>query len=322
MTTTTVVTSTGNTVIVEDLQQQVIVGGYLGPQGVQGVQGYPGIPGDFAGQGVQGYQGPQGLQGVQGLQGRQGLQGLQGPQGLQGLQGTQGLAITWRGPYSTTFIYRKNDAVFYNGSAFIAISDVPFQNENPELAFGTTNVLYWNRLVQGVQGIQGLQGLTGGLGPQGIGGFGPQGTQGLVGPIGYRTGLNFQWSTSVNPTDPGTGRVRFNNSDLLQVTEVYFDRVDYQLLDQEAWYESFNQGTGAIKGNLYFQPLNSLSNAIAIFEVTGAEDQGDWYKVDVTYVSGAWHDGIVALNDIVTSVFIPAGIQGVQGIQGRIPTAH
>ena len=210
MTTSTVVTSTGNTVIVEDIQQQVVVGGYLGPQGVQGLQGPIGIPGDFAGQGVQGIQGWPGVQGFVGSQGAQGLQGPQGVQGLQGLQGTQGLALVWRGPYNPSTIYSRNDAVYFNGSSFVATSNLPFMNESPELAFGTTNVTYWNRMVQGAQGVQGGGGLQGFEGPQGTQGFGLQGIQGIIGPRGYHAGVVYQWSTSINETDPGTGRVRFN----------------------------------------------------------------------------------------------------------------
>ena len=324
MTTTTVVTSTGNTVIVEDLQQQVIVGGYLGPQGVQGVQGYPGIPGDFAGQGVQGYQGPQGLQGVQGLQGRQGLQGSQGLQGLQGTQGLQGLAVNWLGPYNNAVIYRKNDAVYYNGSSFIYINQYPSQNEYPEYpGTTTTNSLYWNRMVQGTQGVQGAQGLPGGLGPQGAGGYGPAGPQGIRGPIGYRGGVPYQWSTSVTANDPGTGRVRFNSTNLLDVTEVYFDIVDYTGINQESWIESWNQTQNPIKGHLVFQAAESIGGAIAVFGVVATEDQGDWYKVDVNYLSGTWYGGVIDLNDITSVLFIPAGdqgvggIQGIQGVQGR-----
>lgn len=73
-----------------------------GPQGPKGDKGEKGDKGDVGPQGPQGEQGPQGIQGIQGEkgdkgdtgergpQGEQGIQGEQGPQGEQGIQGPQG----------------------------------------------------------------------------------------------------------------------------------------------------------------------------------------------------------------------------------------
>ena len=145
--TTTVVTSTGNTVVIESDQPKVIFDkeeptiitvGSLGPQGIQGFYGVQGIAGMYDAQGVQGVQGLFGIQGLQGIQGPQSMQGIQGPQGLQGVQGIQG--------------------------------DLGIQG------------IQGLQGPQGLQGVQGPQGLQGVQGPQGLQGIqGPQGLQGIQG---------------------------------------------------------------------------------------------------------------------------------------------
>ena len=50
----------------------------------------------------------------------QGLSGPPGPQGLSGAPGPQGPpGIVWRGVFDPTRIYRQNDVVYYDGSAWI-----------------------------------------------------------------------------------------------------------------------------------------------------------------------------------------------------------
>ena len=64
--------------------------GPVGPQGPQGPQGEKGDKGDKGDTGERGPQGEQGPQGIQGIQGEKGDTGEQGPQGIQGKQGIQG----------------------------------------------------------------------------------------------------------------------------------------------------------------------------------------------------------------------------------------
>lgn len=114
-------------------------GGPVGPQGPAGPQGEKGLPGD---PGPQGPQGPQGVKGDTGPTGAQGVQGDAGPQGAQGIPGPEG--INWRGAWSAAANYAIDDAVFVNGSAFIAL----IANTNvPPTATGGT----WSLLALGVR---------------------------------------------------------------------------------------------------------------------------------------------------------------------------
>jgi hypothetical protein len=72
--------------------------------------------------------GPQGPAGADGAAGAVGPAGPQGPQGLRGLQGDPGPAgptgtrgLNWRGAWNAGTNYAKDDAVYYNGSSYVAL---------------------------------------------------------------------------------------------------------------------------------------------------------------------------------------------------------
>lgn len=112
--------------------------GATGVQGPQGPAGAPGMTGPQGPIGAVGAIGPQGLAGPQGLvgpagatgatgssgpQGPQGLSGLPGPSGPAGVQGLQGPAgVSFKGTWSGATGYLQNDAVFYQGSTYLALA--------------------------------------------------------------------------------------------------------------------------------------------------------------------------------------------------------
>lgn len=144
--------------------------GIQGPQGIQGIQGdqgpqgIQGVTGDTGPQGLQGDPGATGPQGDQGIQGPQGVQGPTGPQGIQGIQGdpgADGLDISWKtAGWVISTQYYVNDAVPYNGSAYICIQDHT-SNAASEPETGGSWTTYWDPLaLKGDQGIQGDTGLA------------------------------------------------------------------------------------------------------------------------------------------------------------------
>jgi Collagen triple helix repeat (20 copies) len=78
-----------------------------------------GLPGTNGADGAQGPQGVAGINGTNGLNGINGTNGLNGADGAQGLPGVPGLV--WRSAWDGTTAYNPNDAVAYNGSAFVAL---------------------------------------------------------------------------------------------------------------------------------------------------------------------------------------------------------
>jgi hypothetical protein len=150
--------------------------------------------------------GIQGQTGSQGPAGNTGTTGAQGPPGPTGPAGPAGPPVAFRGPWVATTNYVTGDAVFYNGSAYIATATV---NGNPP---GLSPV--WSLLAQ-----QGDTGATGAQGPQGLpgatGATGPAGATGLQGPAGVR------WLGAYNPlTGYITGdAVSYNGGSYVTIAE-------------------------------------------------------------------------------------------------------
>ena len=153
--------------------------GLTGATGAQGPIGLTGPVGPIGSTGLQGPIGPTGPLGPAGAQGVMGLTGSQGPQGSQGVPGPIGPAgLTWKGVWSATGTYAKDDVVGYNGASWFCI--VPISNSN---VFPDTNTSNWALLAsQGASGPQGPIGLTGPAGSTGP--QGPTGANGATGPVG------------------------------------------------------------------------------------------------------------------------------------------
>ena len=149
--------------------------GAPGPQGPQGERGLTGAQGPQGLQGATGATGPQGDTGATGPQGPTGPAGADGAKGDQGDSATISIGtvstgmpntnvsitntgtssdatlnftiprgatgatgeITWRGGWNSSTAYGTNEAVYYNGSSYIAVADN--QNVTP----GTDNTK-WN----------------------------------------------------------------------------------------------------------------------------------------------------------------------------------
>jgi hypothetical protein len=119
--------------------------------------------GDTGSTGATGNQGPIGPQGPQGTTGATGATGPVGPTGIQ-----------WKSSWSDTITYLERDAISFNGSSYISLTD---GNTNNTPATSTAN---WNLIAQ--RGDTGAMGDTGPQGEQGP--IGPPGPQGPPGPPG------------------------------------------------------------------------------------------------------------------------------------------
>ena len=160
--------------------------GSTGGQGVAGPTGSTGAQGPMGPQGPQGDLGPQGPMGVQGPAGSQGPQGVAGTAGIQGPQGAAGpKGLVWKGAWSGIVTYSADDAVQYQGTAWIAVS--------PSTAVAPPSTEWALLASRGDQGATGPQGPAGPTGDQG-----PQGAAGLPGPAGL-AGLSWRgsWSGAV-----------------------------------------------------------------------------------------------------------------------------
>jgi len=100
------------------------------------------------------------------------------------VSGGGGVTLNWRGTWSSSIAYAKNDGVTYNGSSYIALAAVGPTSTTPD-----ADPTHWGVLAQGgATGPQGPPGNTGAQGPAGpqgaTGATGAQGPQGNPGPTG------------------------------------------------------------------------------------------------------------------------------------------
>ena len=174
----------------------------------------------------------------------------------------------------------------------------------------------------GPQGIQGIEGPTGPTGP--VGATGNTGATGATGPFG---GLPYSYSTTTTDSDPGTGKIQFDNSSVGSATIIYVDNVTSGGFNVSTYIDSWDDATSSPAGYLNIgwgssnpsQTIYSISGAI-----TSSGTSGTGYKkVPVTYVSG--YTGTIT-NGLATRVAFtrngdigatgPTGAQGIQGATG------
>jgi hypothetical protein len=106
-------------------------------------------------------------------------------------------------------------------------------------------------------------------------------------PRGAIPAIGWDFDTTTTDSDPGNGKVRFNNAAPASVTTIYFDNLDRDANTVTAWLDAFDDSTATPKGTLTATPAASPSGKL-IFNVTGSVVDGTGYrKVTVTHVAGA-----------------------------------
>lgn len=130
---------------------------------------------------------------------------------------------------------------------------------------------------------------------------------------GAASGLTYQFDTSTTTSsDPGAGKVRFNNATLSNVTEIAIDDSTAAGADVSAFILAWDDAASSTKGTVFVQKRTSPS-IIAIFNITGSStDESGWTRLAVTYVT---HNGSFAANDPISVAFAAAGT-GTNGATG------
>jgi hypothetical protein len=144
------------------VDEVLLVTGPAGPTGAQGPQGQVGPDGQIGATGPTGFTGPTG---PQGLVGDQGPAGAMGPTGATGPIGEQGLF--WRSTWSSSTAYTTYDAVYYNGSSYVATQDNTNANPAATPESWTFLALQGETGPSGSAGLDGANGIDGATGPTG-----------------------------------------------------------------------------------------------------------------------------------------------------------
>jgi len=174
----------------------------------------------------------------------------------------------------------------------------------------------------GPQGPQGVAGTAGPQGPQGAqGNAGPQGPMGPSGPAGSFGGVTVDYTFDMNTanTDPGTGRVKFNNLNLTTATQMYIDSSDDSGVNLATLLQTIDDSTSTIKGHFKISEKSNVQ-AFAIFTISSASHPATYSIVDCSYVSGGItsfnNDADVLITFARTGDIGDTGPQGPQGVTG------
>ena len=209
---------------------------------------------------------------------------------------------------------------------------------------GTALILEFTRAGdKGLRGFAGSQGNIGFTGSTGIGFTGSQGVQGTQGTTGYSGststapgytgstgvsgGLRYTFNSTTTPASIPTGNVRFNNSSISSITNVYISTTDANAVNATLFLGDVGDSTNTVKGHLIFNTVSNVSSVGAVsskFAITGASVLGGsapftYYTVPVQYVSGTANPA--NLTQLMMQ-FLRAGDSGLRGYAGSIGTGY
>ena len=169
---------------------------------------------------------------------------------------------------------------------------------------------------QGTTGATGPIGSTGSTGPQGTtGATGPVGATGLTGPQGNFGGATFDYTFSDNltNTDPGSGRLSFNNSLLPSATQLYIDDEQDGPFDIQIFLRSIDDSTSQIKG--HFRISNKADSArFALFTIDSVTEETGYFAVTCAHLAGSINS--FTNNEDVIITFARTGDKGDVGSTG------
>jgi len=197
---------------------------------------------------------------------------------------------------------------------------------------------------QGNRGPIGYTGSTGAVGNTGDKGYtGSTGEQGIQGTVGYTGsvstvpgytgstgvsgGFRYNFNTVTTPASIPSGNIRFNNTNISSVTNLYISTTDAAAAIGTLYLSQLGDSTNAVKGYLVFNTVSNVTSVgvvSSVFAVTGVPTLGGsapltYYTVPVTYVSGS--NSPSNLTQLMMQ-FIRAGDAGNKGYTGSVGSGY
>ena len=152
--------------------------------------------------------------------------------------------------------------------------------------------------------------------PYSSGPTGPTGSQGVQGNDGNFGGASFDFTfdTNVIDSDPGPGKLKFNNTSINLATIMRIDDLDDTSSDIQEYVRGINNSSASIKGHFRISKKSNLS-VFGLFTITSISEEQGFFNIGCSFVSGSSNTPFVNSEDILIT-FARTGIQGAQGIQG------
>jgi len=148
--------------------------------------------------------------------------------------------------------------------------------------------------------------------------YGDKGTKGEVGPQGLG-GVSFEYNfngTTTSDTDPGTGKIILNQTNVASVTQMFIDDLEGGSTNTniETYLRTIDDSNSPIRGHLRI--TNKFdANDFVLFAITGASVEATGYhKVVLTHVTGdCGGANIFSNNEDLVLTFARTGDKGQKG---------
>lgn len=144
---------------------------------------------------------------------------------------------------------------------------------------------------------------------------GTNGTNGATGAQGIYGGdsLEFNFSTTITDSDPGSGNLRFNQNQPDAVQYLYIDDLDALGRNASAWLLPMVDATGAIKGSFRVFKIADSSVYSYFHILATVEDSTGYWKFNVLEIA---KNGTFTNGDRIVLTYTRAGDKGDTGNQG------
>ena len=188
----------------------------------------------------------------------------------------------------------------------------PTGSTGPQGEVGPTGATGADSTVVGPTGPIGVTGVTGATGADST----VAGPTGATGPAGSFGGSSFDYTfdTETTDSDPTTGKLKFNSSNLATATFMFIDDEDDAATDLQSYLRTIDDSTNEIKGHFKVS-RKSDPNYYAMFAIDGSSTEASGYfKVPCVYLSGLASS--FSDEDDVLITFARAGDVGAQGPTG------
>lgn len=120
----------------------------------------------------------------------------------------------------------------------------------------------------------------------------------------------YRWSTTTTDTDPGSGKLGFNNATLASATTLFISETDAASGPMANVLTLWDDSTSTVKGTLFVYKVGQLST-YCVFTVSGTiTDAGAYAKFTVAHAAS---NGTFAADDQLSVLFVPKGDVGDPG---------
>lgn len=180
---------------------------------------------------------------------------------------------------------------------------------NDSVLIGTTNgVRTWTDITTYAQQFKGYSGSAGFSGSVGF--VGSQGVQGNFGGVTF----DYTFNSGTAATDPGTGKLKFNQANITTATQLYIHDTDDANTNLDSYLTTIDASTSQLKGHVRISNKADSSDFVLFALTAASTNNNTYFTVPVSYVSGtaASFDN----NEDIIVTFARTGDKGDTGYTG------